>query len=137
MDPKAFDQLWRQLQAVKFQMTEPQEELCSYAQHFAAWADALYQEEVNQPTLVGINQKMLLLLKRYFEWRAAVPKAHRDRMSERSHVCIFSIFERSFHRFKVLELSLAPPMLFLPPPAAPPPPPELAAITLGEIMGDA
>ncbi len=121
MDQETFDNYWRQQQ--EFQFTKPQvkEDHCIYAQHFAAWADALYQEETQAPTHIGINQKMLLLMKKYFEWRAVVPKAHRDRVGERSHVCIFHIFERMFNRLKVLELSLAPPMLFLPPPPQLPP----------------
>lgn len=139
MNPEAFDELWRQLQAFKVDPTEEKEELCIYAQHYSAWANALYQEEVKQPTHIGINQKMLLLTKRFFEWRVAVPKAHRERIGERGHVCIFHIFERVFYRLKVLELSLTPPMLFLPPAPPPPPPPALeafAGLTLGEVMGE-
>ena len=121
MDQEAFDDLWQQQQEFQFALPAGKEERCIYAQHFAAWAETLYQEEVQAPTHIGINQKMLLLTKKYFEWRAAVPKAHRDRISERGHVCLFPIFERTFHRLKVLELSLAPEMLFLPAPSPPPP----------------
>lgn len=141
MDLEAFEALWRQQQGFQFGQAAEKEARCIYAQHFGTWADALYQEEVPAPTHVGINQKMLLLTKRYFEWRAAVPKAHRDRISERSHICIFPIFERTFHRLKVLELSLTPPMLFLPPP--PPAPPakvtkvyQFDSFPIGEVETD-
>lgn len=138
MEQRAFDELWERLRAAEFTPAEEQEETCIYAQHFERWAAPFYQEEARRPSLLGINQKMLLLTKKYFEFRAAVPRSHRDRIGERSHVCIFHIFERYYQRFKVLELGLAPPMLFLPPPppAPPPPPPTLMGITLGEIVGE-
>jgi hypothetical protein len=136
MDGEAFDKLWRHYTDGKFALSKEKEDQCVYAQHFALWADALYQDEVRTPTTIGINQKMLLLTKKYFEWRAAVPKAHRDRVGERSHICIFHIFERTFHRLKVLELSLTPPMLFLPTPPPAPVVQAIAGITLGEVMGE-
>ena len=140
MDEQAFDRLWHDATEDKFSLPEAQEDLCTYAQHFGVWAEGLYLEEVERPTHIGVNQKMLLLTKKYFEWRAVAPKAHRDRIGERSHICIFHIFERFFFRLKVLELSLTPPMLFLPPPPPPPPPPPTApmlmGITLGEVLGE-
>jgi len=141
MDPQVFDHLWQQQREFQFAMPGGNDERCIYAQHFATWADTLYQEEVSGPTHIGINQKMLLLTKRFFEWRASVPKAHRDRISGRGHICIFHIFERTFHRLRVLELSLTPPMLFLPPP--PPPPPaqvtkvyKFDSFPIGEVEDD-
>ena len=140
MDPETFNQLWRERQEFQFSPPDEKEERCVYAQHFGAWAEALYQEEVRAPSHVGINQKMLLLTKKYFEWRPTVPKSHRDRISDRGHVCIFAIFERTFYRLRVLELSLVPPMLFIPPPPpappALPPPPQIAGITFGELVGE-
>ncbi len=87
---------------------------------------------------MGINQRMLLLTKQYFEWRTVVPKSHKDRIGERSHVCIFHIFERSYHRLKVLELSLNPALLYLPsPPSAPVQViQEVSGVYLGEFLDD-
>ena len=139
MNGEEFDRLWRQLMDANLPRSEKKEQQCIYAQRFAPWADGLVQDEMRDPTPVGINQKMLLLTKKYFEWRAEVPKAHRDRIGERSHICIFHIFERTYHRLRVLELSLTPPMLFLPPPPSLPPAPvvhAIAGITLGEVMGE-
>jgi hypothetical protein len=145
MDFEAFDTLWQRQHDFKFELPEEEEELCTYAQHFALWAEELYQEEVEAPSHVGINQKMLMLLKKYFEWRTVVPKMHRDRIGERGHVCIFHILERSYHRLKVLELTLAPPMLFLPQPSPAATPAltlparlerALEEYTIGEILGE-
>lgn len=105
----------------KFKLPDEVErgDLCAYAKHFATWAKKTYQSAAKQPTIISINQDMLLLLKQYFEWREAVPKAHRDHINGRSHICIFHIFERTYYQLKVLELSLSRPMLFLPPQPAP------------------
>jgi hypothetical protein len=138
MNSEDFDRLWRQSMDSNQLRPEKKEQQCIYAQRFAPWADGLVQDEMQEPTPIGINQKMLLLTKKYFDWRAAVPKSHRERIGERSHVCIFHIFERTYHRLRVLELSLTPPMLFLPPPAPLPAPVvhSIAGITLGEVMGE-
>lgn len=137
MDPQEFDRLWQQGQ-FGFSQSEEDDDLCIYAQRFALWADGLYQEEAERPTQMGVNQKMLLLAKKYFEWRTVVPKSHKDRIGERSHVCIFHIFERSYYRLKVLELSLNPPLLYLPPPPAAPTQVirEVSGVYLGEFLDD-
>jgi hypothetical protein len=136
MDQAAFDQIWGCVTEFKPKAAATKQR-CIYAQHFGSWTEVLYQEEAQAPTLMGIHQKMLMLTLKYFEWRAVVPKAHRDHISERRHICIFSIFERMFHQLKVLELSLNPPLL-LPPP--PPPSPIhveknylLTSFPLGEV----
>ena len=138
MNEEAFNRVWRESTEGAFDVPEEQADECIYARHFGAWAAALCQDELRNPTHIGINQKMLLLTKKYFEWRATVPKAHRDRIGERSHTCIFHVFERVYHELMALELSLTPPMLFLPPARSESPPrqqPEVLGITIGEILG--
>ena len=44
MNQEAFDRLWHQQQEFQFATPSADEERCIYAQHFADWADALYQE---------------------------------------------------------------------------------------------
>lgn len=141
MDQAAFDQIWGCFTEFTAKAAAETRQRCIYAQHFESWATALYQDEVTAPTLMGINQKILLLTKKYFEWRAVVPKAHRNHIGERSHTCIFSVFEQVFHQLKVLELSLNPPLLL----PAPPPPPapiqitkryELTNFPIGEVVED-
>lgn len=92
---------------------------CEYARHFATWAKKTCQKAVQEPSLISLNRAMLLLIKKYFEWRESVPPKHRHQIGETGHVCIFHILERAYHRLKVEELALTPPMLFEPvqPPA--------------------
>lgn len=129
MDPDLFDKVWQQ--HADFTFTEADEELCDYAAHFALWAESLYQETAEQPTLIDIYQGMYFLSRRYYEWRQVVPKSHRDRISERGHVCIFHIWERYFSQLMVLELSLAPSKLVPPSASSRPPRYEIAGVPMG------
>lgn len=139
MHATRFEELWC---SPDFQLETPekQEESCIYARRFAEVIEPLCRDAIANPDHISINQAMLLLLKKYFEWRSSVPRNHRNRMSEQGHVCLFHIFERAYQHLKILELSLAPPMLYLPqPPPAPlppPPPPQIAGITLGELVDE-
>lgn len=139
MTSETFESLWN---STTFQWKRPKEEedICIYAKHFAMAIEPTCRDAVANPGHVAINQAMLNLLKKYFEWRYSVPKSHRNRVAEHGHVCIFHVFERAYQQLKVLELSLAPPMLFLPPPPSSPPSsparPQIAAITFGELIDD-
>ena len=82
-----------------------------------------------EPEAYAVNQAILLLTKKYFEWRTAVPRRHRDCLGSSSHVCIYEVFVTTYERLQVAELSLTPPLLFEPPP--PPPPPQIAGLALG------
>jgi hypothetical protein len=119
------------------QIPEPAEErdICMYAQRFEVWARQLCEE--HQSSVVTINQAKVLLLDKYFEWRAYVPRQHRNRVSENSHHCIWHVFEERYRTLRLVELSINGPMLFLPPPPAPPlpppPPPQIAGIFIGEV----
>ena len=97
---------------------------CAYADRFRKWTGTLCTsvgESVkhdNAKAAVAINQAKVLLLDKYFEWRAASPKAHRNRTGE-GHTCLFHVFDETYRTLRAIELSLTPPLLFLPP--APPP----------------
>jgi hypothetical protein len=101
---------------------------CPHARKFAEWSATLV-ETSQGPNLVKVNQAKVLLLDRYFEWRSYVPKSHRNRVGPGGHRCIYHVFEQTYEKLKVIELSLTPPPLFLPPP--PPPPPQIAGLFLG------
>lgn len=114
---------------------------CPPAIQFESWAAAHYQEVVDNPTAVGINVKILLFTKKYFEYRTAVPKAHRNHFGG-GHQCIFAVYETYIQRLLELERAITPALSFLASPQAPipaPPPPapktlSVPAITLGEIV---
>lgn len=109
---------------------------CVYAGKFNAWAQELCVGATQSPSVVSINQSKVLLVDKYMEWRSFVPKRHRA-YTGNTHVCIFHIFEIAYDRLKVVELSLTPPMLFLPTPPPPlpslPPPPQIAGVFIGEL----
>ncbi len=116
--------------------------LCVYARKFSGWAEELCAGATEDHTLIGINQAKVQLLDKFFEWRTFAPKRHRNYTASNAngptgHICIFHVFQAVYERLKVLELSLTPPMLFLPtpppPPASPPPPPQIAGVFIGEL----
>jgi hypothetical protein len=99
--------------------------ICTAAHQFQQWADALCAEvariaqKSNDNGVVAVNQAYVKLLIRYFDWRNAVPKVHRTHIGATGHTCLFDVFERAYMHLRVIELSLSPPMLYLP--ASPPP----------------
>jgi hypothetical protein len=126
-DP-SFEQLWHRHD--DFELGEPEPDYCPYAEQFHRWADGLCETATQRATVVSLNQGKILLVDRYFQMRATVPKSHRNHLSGRSgHTCIFQVFEESYERLRAVELSLTPPMLFLP---EQPRPPQIAGIFIGE-----
>lgn len=117
--------------------SQSEAERCTFAQRFFEWADELGAGASERQSIIFVNQAKILLVDKYFEWRAYAPKSHRDRVRASGHICIFQVFAEAYERLKVLELSLTPPMIFLPSVATPPPPqspttPRIAGIFIGE-----
>lgn len=113
--------------------------LCIYAQRFAAQAEEICQRAVRERSHIAINQALLQVTRRYWEWFAVVPKSHRTCVEARAHRCIHATFQQTYQLLKALELSIEPPLLFLPAPPPPPAPPvvqAIAGVTLGEVIGE-
>jgi hypothetical protein len=128
-----FESLWTEPMTAE----EEQPSLCRFSVPFQQWAETLITPVLQRPTHVGINQAKILLLDKYFEWRNVAPRAHRDKVNTAGHTCLWHVFEAAYNRLKEAELSLTPPMLFVPPPppALPPPTqpsrPQITGIFLG------
>jgi len=125
-----FDIIWEQFD--DFEFSEQPARLCRYAQAFSDWT-AQTLDICQDSTIVEVNQAKVLLIDKYFEYFSIVPKRHRYHLSPRGHICIFHVFVQFYQELKALELSLTPPMLFVPPPPPPPPPPpQIAGVFIGE-----
>jgi hypothetical protein len=136
--PFWFDQVWRSGEgfAPPAPVVEPGPSICPYAQQFRLWAQELGADLGDRPTIVAVNQKKILLVDKYFDWRTVLPKSHRNRTGEHGHRCVWHVFEETYLQLKAVELALTPPLLFLPekPPRPPKPlPPQAGGIFLGEI----
>src|SRR3990172_4786725 len=128
-----FESIWRNLPDFELPGPTMGPLQCRYAQEFSGWTEDLL-EFVEEPSVVSVNQAKVLLLDKYFEWRRFVPQSHRRRLGNTGHCCIYQVFASTYDRLKLVELSLTPPMLFLPPPPPPPPPPpQIAGIFLGQL----
>ncbi len=123
-----------------------QPQYCAYALRFKQWTEtlcisvggAVQQHQDSAGGAVAVNQAKLLLLDKYFEWRSAAPKAHRNRVGDTSHTCLFHVFDETYRTLRAIELSLTPPLLFLPASSPAPVQPvyKLSGIPLGEIDED-
>lgn len=132
MDLEAkFEVLWNRESNLFDLLQEP--ERCVFAQRLFDWSSELVASVSNNASIVFVNQAKVLLLDKYFEWRSFVPKSHRNRLGAIGHSCIFQVFCEAYESLKVVELSLTPPMLFLPQPQpAMTLPPQIAGIFIGE-----
>jgi len=90
-------------------------DMCPYAQKFSEWVNALLVGLSEKPNIVSVNQAKILLQDKWHDWRTVSPKRHRDHLSYRGHICLFHVYEQAYKQLRVLELSLTPPLLFLPP----------------------
>lgn len=120
----------------------PPDRRCPYAREFERWTDELAERLLESGTLLSINQAKVLVLDQYQTWRDSVPKAH-QRYTGEHHVCLFHIFDAFYKRLRLAELSLQPPMLFLPEPPRKRDlarierqPPQIFGITIGERTGN-
>ena len=130
---------WKRHDGFTFHPSEEGVVTCTFAEQFARQTEEQYQLAARDTNHVSINQALLQVCKKYWEWFYAVPKSHRLRVDSRGHRCIHAVFRETYDRLKALELTLAPPMLFLPPPPPPPTSPAIetfAGITLGEVIGE-
>lgn len=137
----AFERIWQRFSDFGFEEKPKEVEhpersppTCEYAQAFTMTAQELCQPALDQPTHVTVNQCLLLLTKKYWEFYYVVPKRHRQQIGERGHRCIHGVFQHFYEVLKCQELRLQPPMFFLSgpvstslpprpePPLIPPPP---------------
>jgi len=127
-----FDRLWHQND--DFALAAPKPKLCPYAQQFLSGRNPAVEGCRGGEHRLGEPGQAVAAGPLHGLARGC-PAAHRNLGGSRSsHMCIFQVFEETYQKLKTVELSLTPPMLFLPsPPPPPPPPPQIAGIFLGEL----
>jgi hypothetical protein len=137
-----FDDRWERYTSAEFLKRVPDkyDHYCAYAKTFHEWTTNLVTNATTNPDVISINQAKVQLSDKLIEWLSYVPKHHRERTgSRKGHACIFHVFLDAYHTLKVAELSLTPPLLFLPkerPTPPPPPPRQITGIFLGDVDDD-
>lgn len=140
--PDAFAASWQRFSDFHFEekRKEPTSEepvpYCEYAQAYIPIAEELCRVALQNASHITLNQALLLLTKKYWEFFYVVPKRHRYQVGERGHRCIHAVFQQYYEVLKCKELQLQPPMLFLPDPQpapALPPPPLLPTIFVSDM----
>mgnify|MGYP001145119920 CR=1 FL=1 len=124
-----------------FAFSEKAEELvsCRYAEQFSRYVEEQYQAAAQNPSHIALNQALLQVCKKYWEWFYVIPKSHRHVVDGRKHRCVHLVFREAYEKLKALEMMLQPPILYLPPPPPPPASPVLdrfSGVTLGEVIGE-
>jgi hypothetical protein len=132
MPSSTFGDLWEDddLEDLFEKLVEDGPDFCPYARKFYEWTNGLLSSVSQEHDVVSVNQAKLLLQDKWQEWRSEAPRRHSNHFSNRGHYCLFHVYERAYHQLRVIELSLTPPLLFLPPPE--PPLPQLPTIYFGE-----
>ncbi|MBN1813646.1 MAG: hypothetical protein JXA14_17535 [Anaerolineae bacterium] len=106
---------------------------CRFAESYDGWASGVLAKVQQKRDVVTVNQAKLLLADKYFQYFQTVPQSHRYHLSPRGHRCVFQAFLEAYKQLKAFELSITPPMIFIPPPPPkPPPPPQIEGIWIGE-----
>lgn len=110
-----------------FELAEKAPNYCSYAGQFSTWAEEL-KVSLTEADIIVLNQAMLRLLHKYFDWLQIAPKNHRHKLSPNGHVCIYQVFISTYYELKKIELSLSPTPLHISEAVGP----QIAGIFLGE-----
>lgn len=87
---------------------------CEHAKTFKLWADGLLAKYVNGSTdEIQLNQAKVLLIDRYFDTRAYAPRAHRDKIGDKGHFCLYYVFETAYNAIRMKQLALFPPKVHI------------------------
>jgi hypothetical protein len=91
---------------------------CPYANMLKEWAEPVVADAEKRRDLMTIYEVKLQLLDKFFFVRSRAPKAHRYRMADSGHVCIWHRFEEYYNRLDLAQAGLTP-RLYLPEPKEP------------------
>lgn len=92
---------------------------CRYAKEFEEWASSQVEEVQYSSTLHPINEKMLIITKKYREYMRHIPEDHHTLAKENGHKCVYAIWDQCCKALEEAELKLTPQ---LPPKPTPPKP---------------
>jgi hypothetical protein len=119
-----------------FEKEEAQPTYCAYSLRFRAWALEMVRSFLEERDHTKINQAKVLLIDKYYEWKATIPAKHGKR-----HVCIADVKDEAYSIIRAAELALTPPQLYLPEPPKrtrkkkePPPDEPVNTSILGELI---
>jgi hypothetical protein len=96
-----FEEIWRQRQASPVEAPEAvADPRCIYNRLFEASIQPVCQKALQHPSVIAINQALLVIFLTYMAYREAIPKSHRNHIGDKGHQCIFHLLERTFFSLK-------------------------------------
>ena len=93
---------------------------CQYANEFQGWASSHVEEAQHSSTTFLINEKMLLITKKYREYMRHIPEDHHIQARKTGHKCIYAIWAECCKALEESELKLTPQLPEKPTPPIPP-----------------
>ena len=115
-----------------FVLPAPPSRYCHFAEELYKWAEQLCARAEGERSAIAVKTAKLYLVEKYMDWRLAAPANHRNRLSTRNHICLFSVFTETYERLQKIELSLPLSPLVLPQPPQSANTPTIAGIFIGE-----
>jgi hypothetical protein len=121
--------------------TEPFANYCEDAKALWRYMEDVLNRYVRGSTdLIRLAQAKVLLVDRYLDFRAYAAKAHRDKVGDKGHICLYQAWIACMHEIRTAQLRLHPPEVLIVPPKSEPTPPASAyallppAVFLGELQ---
>lgn len=109
----SFDRIWNEEPfALDPNASQAHAAPCLPAVMFQAWIDALFERQLDNASLMVINQLKLLVQDRYFLFRRRLTAEHTLEDGRRpDHRCVYSVYESAIEVLHKHELILEPPSL--------------------------
>ena len=110
-------------------LTDP----CEYADDFQEWASSQVEEVQYAREQFPINEKMLIITKKYREYMRHIPEDHHILAKETDHKCVYAVWDECCRALEEAELKLTPQLPEKPTPPIPPIDNGPSSSVIGEI----
>lgn len=81
---------------------------CQYANEFQGWASSQVEQAQYSPTQFLINEKMVIITKKYREYMRHIPEDHHILAKETGHKCVYAVWDKCCKTLEEAELKLTP-----------------------------
>lgn len=105
-----FEDIWLRRQKAESEQADPFAQYCSASKVLWRYTDDVLNKYVRSNTdLMRLAQAKVLITDRYLEARAYASKAHRDKIGDKGHICLYQVWIAAMHEVLTNQLTLDPP----------------------------
>jgi hypothetical protein len=92
------------------EQADPFAQYCADSKAFWRYTDDVLNKYVRGATdPMRLAQAKVLATDRYLDYRAYASKAHRDKIGEKGHICLYQVWIAAMHEIRTRQLALDPP----------------------------